>query len=56
MPREPEERALRYHNYAAFLRRLADRTKAETVRARLLILADQFDQLGESIHRVRLAA
>src|SRR5437762_14332506 len=35
MFRQPEERALRYHNYAAFLRRLADRTQAETARARL---------------------
>ena len=56
MSRQPEERALRYHNYAAFLRRLANRTQAETARARLRTLADQFDQLAESIHRARLAA
>jgi hypothetical protein len=56
MFRQPEERALRYHNYAAFLRRLADRTQAETARARLRTLADEFDQLAESIHRARLAA
>ena len=56
MFREPEERALRYHNYAAFLRRLADRTQAEKVRARLHTLADQIDQLAESVHHSRLAA
>ena len=56
MFRQPEERALRYHNYAAFLRRLADRTQAETARARLRTLADQIDQLAESIYRIRLAA
>ena len=56
MSRQPEERALRYHNYAAFLRRFAGRTQAETVRVRLNTLADQFDQLGESVHRARLAA
>jgi hypothetical protein len=56
MCRQPEERALRYHNYAAFLRRLVDRTQAETARARLRTLADQFDELAESIHRARLAA
>jgi len=27
MPQQPEEHALRYHNYAAFLRRLASRTQ-----------------------------
>jgi hypothetical protein len=56
MSREPEERALRYHNYAAFLRRLADGTQAETARARLRTLADQFDRLAASIHQARLAA
>ena len=57
MPQQqPEEHALRYHNYAAFLRRLASRTHAETARARLRTLADQFDQLAESIHRARVAA
>ena len=56
MSRQPEERALRYHNYAALLRRLADRTQAETVRARLHTLADQIDQLAESVYRIRLAA
>jgi hypothetical protein len=45
MSRQPEERALRYHNYAAFLRRLAGQAQVETARARLHILADQFDQL-----------
>jgi hypothetical protein len=44
------------HNYAAFLRRLASRTHAETARAPLFRLADQFDQLAESIHRARVAA
>src|SRR5438270_14057973 len=43
--------ALRYHNYAAFVRRLADRTQVETARARLHTLADQLDQLAESVHR-----
>ena len=56
MFRQPEERALRYHNYAAFLRRLADRTQTETTRARLRTLADQIDQLAESVHHSRLAA
>jgi hypothetical protein len=56
MFRQPEERALRYHNYAAFLRRLADRTQTETARARLRNLAAQFDQLAESVYRIRLAA
>jgi hypothetical protein len=56
MSRQPEERALRYHNYAAFLRRLAGQAQVETARARLHILADQFDQLAESVHRARLAA
>ena len=56
MSRQPEERALLYHNYAAFLRRLAGRTKVETARTRLHTLADQFDQLAESIHRARVAA
>jgi hypothetical protein len=56
MPRQPEERALRDHNYAAFLRRLASRTHGETARARLRALAAQFDQLAESIHRARVAA
>ena len=56
MFRQPEERALSYHNYAAFLRRLADRTEAETARARLRNLADQIDQLAASIYRIRLAA
>jgi hypothetical protein len=56
MPRQPEERALRYHNYAAFLRLVAERTQAETARARLRTLADQFDHLAESIHRATLAA
>jgi len=53
---QPEERALRYHNYAAFLRRLASRTQAEMSRARLRTLADQFDQLADSIHLARVAA
>ena len=56
MFRQPEERALRYHNYAAFVRRLADRTQVETARGRLHTLADQLDQLAESVHRVKLAA
>ncbi len=56
MFRQPEERALRYHNYAAVLRRLADRTQSETARARLRTLADQIDQLAESVHHSRLAA
>ena len=56
MSRQPEERAMRYRNYAAFLRRLADRTRVETARTRLRNLADQFDQLAESVHRARLAA
>ena len=56
MSRQPEERALRYHNYAAFVRRLADRTQVETARGRLHTLADQFDQLAESVHGARLAA
>ena len=56
MFRQPEERALRYHNYAAFLRRLADRTQAETARARLRTLADQIDQLAESVHHAKIAA
>jgi len=56
MFRQPEERALRYHNYAAFLRRLADRTQAETARARLRTLADQIDKPAASICRIRLAA
>ena len=56
MSRQPEERALRYHNYAAFVRRLADRTQVETARGRLHTLADQLDQLAESVHRARLAA
>ena len=45
-----------YHNYAAFLRRLADQTQAETARARLRNLADQFDQLGASVHQAKLVA
>ena len=56
MFRQPEERALRYHNYAAFLRRLADRTQAQTTRARLRTLADQIDQLAESVHHAKVAA
>ena len=56
MFRQPEERALSYHNYAAFLRRLADRTQAETARARLRTLADQIDQLAESVHHAKIAA
>ena len=56
MFRQPEERALRYHNYAAFLRRLADRTQSETARARLRTLADQIDQLAESVHNAKIAA
>ena len=56
MFRQPEERALRYHNYAALLRRLADRTQAETARARLRTLADQIDKPAASIYRIRLAA
>ena len=43
-------------NYAAFVRRLADRTQVETARGRLHTLADQFDQLAESVHGARLAA
>jgi len=56
MLQQPEERALLYPNYAAFLRRLASRTHAEKARAQLPNLADQFDQLAESIHRARVAA
>ncbi len=56
MLRSPEERAILYHNYAAFLRRLADRTHAETARARLRNLAVEFETLAESIHRAWLAA
>jgi hypothetical protein len=56
MPCSAEERAARYYNYAAFLHRLADRTSAETVRARLRLLAEQFEQLAASIRRATLAA
>jgi len=56
MPQQPEEHALRYHNYAAFMRRLASRTHGEMARARLRTLADQFDRLAESIHRAKVAA
>jgi hypothetical protein len=52
----PEERAARYRNYAAFLRRLADRTNVDMAGARLRNLADQFDQLAASIRRATLAA
>ena len=45
MPRQPEESALLYHNYAAFLRRLASRTHSETARARLRTLADRSTSL-----------
>ena len=56
MFRQPEERALRYHNYAALLRRLADRTQAETARARLHTLADQINKVAESVHHTKVAA
>ena len=56
LPASPEERAARYRNYAAFLRRLADQTNVDTARARLRNLADQFDELAASIRRATLAA
>jgi hypothetical protein len=52
----PEERAARYRNYAAFLRQLAARTRADTARAQLRRLADEFDRLALSIQRATLAA
>jgi len=56
MPASPEERAARYRNYAAFLRRLAGRTRVETAGAQLRHLAVEFDRLAMSIHRATLAA
>jgi hypothetical protein len=56
MFKSPEERALRYHNYAAFLRRLAAQTRAIPARTRLRQMADQLDEVGASIHRPTLAA
>ena len=56
MPASPEERAALYRNYAAFLRRLAGRTRVETAGAQLRHLAVEFDRLAVSIHRATLAA
>jgi hypothetical protein len=56
MSRSPEERAVRYRNYAAFLRLLAARTRAEAARARLRRLADELDRFAAGVKRARLAA
>ena len=56
MPRSPEERATPYRNYAFFLRLLAGRTRAHTVRAHLRQLANKFDQLAASVQSAKLAA
>ena len=56
MPVSLPERAAHYRDYAADLRRLADRTWSEFDRKKLLQLAKQFDCFAESIERVALTA
>ena len=56
MVASPEERAARYRNYAAFLRQLAGRTRADTAAAQLRHLAVEFDRLAASVQRATLAA
>ena len=56
MPVSLPDRAAHYRNYAADLRRLAERTWGDFDREKLLRLAEQFDRFATSIENVLLAA
>jgi len=56
MPASPKSAPPDIATTAAFLRRLAGRTRVETAGAQLRHLAVEFDQLAVSIHLATLAA
>jgi hypothetical protein len=56
MPLSPHARAAQYRDYAADLRRLADRTHADIDRQQLVRLADKFELLAGSHEQTTLAA
>jgi|GraSoiStandDraft_50_1057286.scaffolds.fasta_scaffold1580747_2 hypothetical protein len=49
MPLSPAARAAQYRGYAGDLRRMAGQSGAEADRQQLATLADEFDQLAESL-------